>query len=218
MTSFTKVLIGTHVLIATSFGQQPLDAMIKVVVRLQSPDIPKQSFAAKPKTMYRAGNRYCRIEEFPDPEQGIHGLMIINEPDIWMVNLFAKTAQHYVDPGPTFNCRMPIFQGEQVKTAADMKNALLELEFGREIEFFKQKGATPKDGPILSGKSTTAYSVDVGDSQLFLITTGTPERPYAVARQYRNTRETFWYSTLEQLPFDPKLFVKPSDVKIEAAK
>jgi hypothetical protein len=27
------------------------------------------------------------------------------------LNLFAKTAQHYIDPGPTFNCRM-LFAGE----------------------------------------------------------------------------------------------------------
>jgi hypothetical protein len=40
--------------------------------------------------------------------------MIINEPEIWMVNLLSKTAQHYVDSGPTFSCRMPMFQGDEV--------------------------------------------------------------------------------------------------------
>src|SRR4026208_291228 len=64
---------------AAALGQQPPDMMTKLTVRLQSPDIPEESFAVKPKTMYRAGNGYCRIEELPDPEQGIHGLMIITE-------------------------------------------------------------------------------------------------------------------------------------------
>src|ERR1700730_9790086 len=98
-----------------SFGQQFPETMIKLAVRLENPDIAKESFAAKPKLMYRAGNGYCRTEELPDIEHGIHGLMILNEPDAWMVNLLSKTARHFVDPGPTFHCRMPIFQGDEVK-------------------------------------------------------------------------------------------------------
>jgi hypothetical protein len=60
--------------------------------------------------MYRTGNGFCRAEELPDPEYGIHGLAIINEPEIWIVNLLSKTAQHYVDPASTFNRRMRMFQ------------------------------------------------------------------------------------------------------------
>jgi hypothetical protein len=199
-------------------AQQLPETMTKLSVRLQGPDIPEESFTAKPKLMYRGGNGYCRTEELPDPEHGIYGLMIINEPEIWMVNLLNKTAQHYVDSGPTFNCRMPMFRGDEVKSAADLKNPLLELEFGQEIAYFKGKGATPKEGPVLRDKPTNVYTSEVGDSQLFLFTTGTPERPWAVARQHGNTREIFWYGTYEQLPFDPKLFAKPVDVKVEEAK
>ena len=104
-----KFLCVIYVLSAFAFGGQYPRTMIKLAVRLQSPEVPGDSFAAKPKIMYRAGTRYCRTEEVPDPEHGIHGLMIFNEPDVWMVNLLGKTTQHYVDPGPTFNCRMPIF-------------------------------------------------------------------------------------------------------------
>lgn len=86
------MLLIVCALSAVALGQQPPDMMTKLTVRLQSPDIPEESFAAKPKTMYRTGNGYCRTEELPDPEQGIHGLMIINEPDVWMVNLLTKAA------------------------------------------------------------------------------------------------------------------------------
>lgn len=200
------------------FGQQSPETMVKLAVSLQSPGIPEESFAAKPKTMYRAGNGYCRTEELPDPEHGIQGLMILNEPDAWMVNRITKTARHFVDPGPTFNCHLPIFRGEQLKSATDMKDPILELEFGQELDYFKGKGVTPREGQVLREKPTTVYAVDVGDSQLFLFTTGTPERPWAVARQHGNVREIFWYASYEQLPFDPKLFAKPVDVKIEEAK
>jgi hypothetical protein len=168
--------------------------------------------------MYRAGSRYCRTDELPDAENGIHGLMIINEPDVWMVNLLTGAARHFVDPGPTFNCHLAIFAGEQVKSAADMKNPLLELEFGQEIAYFKKKAAKPRRGPVLRDRPSTVYASDVGDSQLFLFTTGTPERPWAVARQSGNVRVMFWYGTYEQVPFDPELFAKPVDVRIEDVK
>ena len=69
--------------------------MTMLTVKLESPEVPKESFAAQAKRMYRAGSRYCRIEENPDLEHGIHGLVIINEPDTWMVNLLDKTGSTY---------------------------------------------------------------------------------------------------------------------------
>jgi hypothetical protein len=200
---------------AVALGQRLPDTMTRLTARLQSTEAAEGTFAAEPKTMYRAGTTYCRTEELQDPEHGIHGLMIVKEPDVWMVNLLAKTARHLVDPGPTFNCRLPIFRGVQPSPADDMKNALLELEFGQEIGYFIRAGATPKPGPVLRDKPTRVYATDVGDSQLLLFTTGTPERPWAVARQRGETREIFWYDAYEQLPFDARLFAKPGGVKIQ---
>lgn len=212
------------VLSALALGQLPSKetapaTMTKVVVHLQSPDVPEGSFAAQPKTMYRAGTRYCRIEEMPDTEHGIHGLAVINEPDTWLVNLLTKTAQHQVDHGPTFNCRLPMFiVGEDVKSAADTHSPLMELEFGRELSYFQEKQAASQPGPTLQGKSTKAYTVEIGDSQLLLFTSGTPEKPVAVARQHGGKRDIYWYGTYEQVPFDAKLFAKPEGVKVEDAK
>jgi len=83
-----SALLPSTVLLA----QQPLKVMTRVEVVLEGPDIPAGSFATKPKVMYRAGSRYCRTEEAPDTERGIHGLAIVNEPDYWMVNLMKNTA------------------------------------------------------------------------------------------------------------------------------
>jgi hypothetical protein len=68
--------------------------MTKLMVKLESLEIPKESFAAQARLMYRAASRYCRIEENPDIEHGIHGLIIINEPNSWLVNRLDKTARH----------------------------------------------------------------------------------------------------------------------------
>jgi hypothetical protein len=62
--------------------------------------MPSESFAAKPKTFYLAGEKYGRVEEQLDSEHGLHVLFITNEPDSWIVNLVNKTAQHIVDRGP----------------------------------------------------------------------------------------------------------------------
>jgi hypothetical protein len=204
-------------------GQEQPKSMTKLVVRLESPDVQEGSFQTKPKTIYRSGTRYCRIEETPDDKHGIYGLVVINEPDIWLVNLFRMDAQHHVDSGPTFNCRLPMFIfGQDVKSDADVKNSLFELEFGHELAYFKERGATSKQGPVLQGKSTNAYSVLISDSQLFLFMTAdlksapeTPERPLLVVRQHGPTREAYWYSSYENLPFDSNLFAKPTNVRIE---
>lgn len=202
---------------AVAFGQAP-ETMTKLVVRLESRDVPKGSFPTLPKTVYRAGTRFCRIEELPDAEHGIHGLVVINEPDTWLVNRLDKTARHQVDPGPTFNCRLPIFvYGENMKSAADTNDPVMGLEFGQELAFFEGKGATSAPGPPLQGKVTKAYILKTGDSQLFLFTTGTPERPVAVVRERGTKHEVYWYDRYEQVPFDAKLFTKPEG-KVEEVR
>lgn len=189
-------------------AQEPPKTMTKVEVRLEGPDIPAGSFATKPRVMYRAGSRYCRVEEAADSDNGLHGLLIVNEPDYWMANLVTKTARHGVDPGPTFNCHLPTFADDPDKEAGG-------LEFGLEMEFFKAKGATPHEGAVLQNKKATQYQVEIGNSKLALFTYGTPERPLAVGRVRGEKGEIYWYSGYGQVPFDAKLFAKPDGMKIE---
>lgn len=204
----TRILVILLAGLCLCFAQEAPKTMTKIVVQLQGPDIPAGSFATKPKVMYRAGNTYCRIEEAEDTENGVHGLMIVNEPNAWMVNLTTKTARHLVDPGPTFNCRLPLFADDPDKEAAG-------LEFGLGMEFFHSKGATAHEGSVLQGKQTIQYQVEIGGSKLALFTYGTPERPLAVGRVRGSRAEIYWYSGFGQLPFDGNLFAKPEGVKIE---
>jgi len=214
-----KVWLMLFLLGGSALAEEPPKTMIRIVARWQSRDIPKESFAAQPKVIYRAGSRYGRTEELPDREQGIQGLMIFNEPDMWMINLLTKTGKHLLDPGPTFELRMPIFIGAgNAKSAEAVQKTLYDLEFGKELAYFKGKGAEAQEGPVLEGKPTNAYVVMAGDSKLYLFTVGHPERPVSVTRGRGETRETIWYGAYDELPFDPKLFTKPEDVKIEEAK
>lgn len=212
-----RLLLIACILCGASAAEQP-KSMTKVEVILQSPDAPPGSFAAKPKVMYRAGERYCRVEEAPDPDHGIHGLMIVNEPDYWMVNLLAKTARHGLDPGPKLSCHLPIFAEGTPEPPDEESKQVRQLEFGLELEFFRSKGAVSEKGPVLQTKETMMYKAKIGDTELALFTYGTPERPLGVVRQRGTKHEIFWYSGYGQLAFDPKFFAKPENVKIEDSK
>ncbi len=211
-------LLVSCMLCSSIVAQQPPKTMTKMQVQVQSPDVRADSFAAKPKVIYRAGSQFCRIEEQPDPGQGIHGLVIVNEPDVWMVNLATKSGQHMVDTGPSFNCRLPIFADIAANLPEEERKPMLGLEFGQEYEFFKANGATPQPGGVQQGQQTTAYLLSFGESKLALFTYGTPERPLSVAWMRGEKHEIFWYSGYGQLDFDRKLFEKPENVKIEDVK
>jgi hypothetical protein len=213
-----KLVLVVCALISPVFGQQTPTIMIRAEVTFHSPDVPEGSFAAKAKVFYRAADRYCRIEEAADPEHGIHNLMIINEPDYWRVNLVSKTAQHGIDPGPTFNCHLPIFAYGNPQSLDKDTKEVRELEFGREREFFENKGAVAEAGPVLFQHETTIYKVQVGAATLTLFLAKSPELPIAVSLKRGEKSDIFLYSQYARMEFDPKLFGKPEGVKIEDSK
>lgn len=108
--------------------------MIHITYRYQAADFEEDSFAGRPRHFWRSGTRYFRGEEPPDSAKKVHGLIITNEPDAWLINRMDSTGRHLVDPGPTFNTICPVF-GEL------RRDGLSSLEFGKEITFFEHHGA-----------------------------------------------------------------------------
>lgn len=213
-----KLLVCLCLSIIALFAENPPKMMTKVEITMHSPEVSDGSFAAKPKVLYRAGDGYCRIEEAADPEHGLHNLMIINEPDYWMVNLSTKAAQHSIDPGPTFNCHLPIFAFGAPQSIDEETRGIRELEFGRELEFFEGKGAVPENGPVLFKHETILYKVKVGTAFLSLFVAKSPELPIAVSLRRGDRTDTVLYSQYSRIEFDPKVFAKPEGVKIEDSK
>jgi hypothetical protein len=210
-----KKVCFTLLLASLALAQDAPKTMNRITVQLDGPEVPQNSFARKPKTIYRAGSTFCRVEEAPDPEHNIRGLLIVNEPNAWMVNLATKTAQHIVDSGPTFNCHLPIFTVPVPNTSDAVDYAKVGLEFGYELEYFKKMGAVRQDpGPVLQKQQTVAYSLDMGGTKFALFTYGPNEFPMLVAHTVGSKGEMFWYSGYGQVPFDPKLFAKPEGVTI----
>jgi len=221
MPPITRRLLSLAVALSASLAaQQPPTpkTMTKIEVILQSPDAPAGSFAAKPRVMYFAGTTYGRVEEAFDSDRNLHGLVVIHEPDFWMINLADNTGQHAIDPGPTFNIHIPIFPYRVHELPDGQKKKLQDLEFTHELEYFKAAGATPQKGPVLQTKETTLYNVKIGDASVSLFTYGTPERPLSVVWLCGDEHDILWYSGYGEMPFDLKLFSKPENVKIVDAK
>jgi hypothetical protein len=208
LASLLSILFFSPVAPAQSGGPP----VTRIVTRLISASVDPASFAAQPKTLYLAGDTYARLEETPDLAQKLHGLMIVNEPDIWMINLLGRTGQHQVDPGPVLVVQIPILPPGGPKEFAT-------LEFGKEIEFFTARKAVPADAGTLEGTRCNSLEFIYGDYRLVLYVTADSGVPFQL-EIYRDSRlnAAIRYVSYERgLPFKPELFKPPADVKITEA-
>ena len=188
-------------------------SMTKIVSRQLAPDIPADSFAAKPKTLYLAGNTYARVEEEPDPGQQIHGLMICSEPNLWIINLMDRRGQHVVDPGPTFVVHSPVIQ-------QNAPGELASLELGKELAFFAVHSATRLEPQEVDGQSCEVSEFTQANYRVVLKVRADTHKPFQLD-VFRDGQPAFSvrYITYEtDLPFDPALFTPPSDVLFTDAK
>ena len=206
------LLLGV-LLASPTTGQERPELMTKITTRLIEPAPSLGSFPAQPKTIWRAGTKYARIAEAPDPQHKIHGLVIVNEPDVWMINLFDKSGRHMVDPGPTFNAHLPIFEA-----APGAKTKVAEVEFGRELEFFTKNKAKRSAGEAISGRPTERYEVTIGDTRFVLWTDTQLKKPLRVSCIQGNQTQTIEYLVYEELKFDPSLFQPPAGIAIQDSK
>ena len=94
------LIIVTAFLVSLAVCQETPKSMTRIATRVVEPEPEPGSFAAQTKTCWRAGTKYARIAEAPDAQHHIHALIIIKEPNLWMINLADKSGRHVVDPGP----------------------------------------------------------------------------------------------------------------------
>jgi hypothetical protein len=78
--------------------------------------------------------------------------------------------------------------------------------------------ASPQARPVIQGKKTDVYSIEIGAAALGFLTYGSPERSLSVLRKYAGNTDIFWYDDYEEQPFDAKLFDRPEGINIEEIK
>jgi len=182
--------------------------LVRIVVANVTPGVAASSFGGQPKTYYRIGSDKLRIEEALDVANGIHGTVVISEPNIWIANLYDKTGKHIVDPGPTFFARAPVF-------GTDLKGKLIRLEFGCEDDFFASNAPKPVRLEQVGNTQYNVYRVDDDAEAIEML-----ERPGArtpvFARYYRQGRlvMALHYGLYQTgLPNDPALFLPPPNIQ-----
>src|SRR5262245_32093099 len=158
---------------ANALAECAPEQMVRVVVRDATPGVPRDSFAARPKTYYRLGTKYGRVEEVADPEHGIHGLAVVSEPDLWMVNLMTKTGQHIVDTGAPYHFHAPVHTGE------GDPEFVKSYELGCEFEYMKTKASGPPKPFELDGRTLEAYMAAEGEYLLVLVVDPNTKHPFA---------------------------------------
>lgn len=195
-----------------SVGKEHPKTMVKVTIRLIEPKPERDSFAAQPRTVWRAGSKYARIAEATDSPHHIHGLMIIDEPQVWMINLYDRSGKHIIDPGPSLDVKIPIFQFPN-----EEKSELQNLEFGREIECMTAHN-TKSTGTLPLGKKTNQYKVALNGGDLTLWVDAKTEKPVRISYSKSGETQAFEYLDYEYLPFDPSLFQPPAGIVLVDAK
>lgn len=185
--------------------QPPPATMTKMVVRLIGPEIKPGSFPALPRTIYRAGPHYARMENPPDARQRMQKITIIAEPDAYSINLIDKKGTHAIDQGGPNDLHLPVV------LPFDPKHRLPELdrlEFGAELNFFEEGGARRIAGPIINGKPTDAYQLRTAHGIATLVVRSETHLPVKLSWQTQEGTYMYEYITYEDVPFNPDLFSK----------
>jgi len=206
------ILIASFLVSSSSFAQLSSNKMMKIVTRCTAPDVPATSFGAQPKTLYRLGETYGRSEEVPDPNMRLHGLMVIAEPKVWMINLWDKTGRLIIDPGPTFVFRAPVLSPEQ----PNQQPSLRDFEFGTEYDFLRSHGAR-EEKVTLGEKTFDKLSLSLEGYTITLLSHQGTQRPYRVIvlKGDKIIDQYDYDEYTRDLEPQMDLFEPPRDVRIE---
>ena len=208
-----SLALGLYVLAAVPLWpqQKPPASMTRMVVRLMGPDIQAGSPAALPKTIYRAGDRFARIEDPPDAKLKIQKLTVVNGPDAYSINLIDKTGRHASEAGSgRHDLHLPIV------LPLDPKHRLGKLdgiEFGAEVEFFEAGGAMKQVGPLINAKPTDEYVLKTPAGDAHLIEREQTRAPVFLSWPTPQGVYKYEYISYEDVPFRAALFGKPQGVR-----
>jgi hypothetical protein len=188
------------------------EKLVHIEVANVTPGLDAASFAAQPKTYYRIGNGKLRIEEGADTVNGIHGIIVVAEPNIWIANLADNTGKHVVDAGPTYFAKAPVF-------GTALRGKLIGLEFGCETDFIAANAPKPARSEQIGSTTFNVYRIDDGPDAVEIVERSGTSTP-AFARYYHQDSLAMvlrYDLYLTGLPDDPSLFSPPPNVRYAKA-
>jgi hypothetical protein len=180
--------------------------MLHAIVSFHLEGAPADAFLNKPKVLYRVGSKLARIEEAEDPEQKLHLVLVVNQPDMWMVNLVDGSGRHAADPdGPSGNFHAPVLGDADSVYWRD-------FETGCEEAFMKAagvKGEVDQEGNI-------RYALDKEERHVVLTVTR-DHKPLRVDAAEPKARYRITYDAYEWTAPRPELFEKPKGIRFTEA-
>ncbi len=176
------------------------------------PEIKEGSFEATSRKIWRIGFRYLRLEEAPDPANNIHGLIICNAPDTYIINKYTNSGQHIVDNSENTDVHASVFQ------MADLPKEIQELEIGHEKVFFGEHKIPSKGIKIIEGVACDVHQTTIKGFQLTLYKRKDNGNPFQVGIKKGDIAYDVRYNKYEiNIAPDFKLFEVPQGIKITEA-
>jgi len=188
--------------------------LTRMIVRNVSPGLAAAAPAAQPRTIWRQGSTQLRTDELPDPSRGVHNIVVVSSPNVWMVNMAARAGQHSVDPGPTYEVRAPI-----LPVGPGIPPVLMQLEYGCEAAFVAANmPAAPRSVPW-GAEEAQLHSAAFGEHEVSILMHVRRKTPLMVvyARGGQAAFAVRYDEFRGDLPDRPDLFAPPKNVRITEA-
>lgn len=188
-------------------------SMKKIVVKCYS----DSDIAGKEQTIYRCGQTLGRVEfnrsaknSASDSEGEVDRLIVISCPDLWICSMADGLAEHMLDKDTDSRLRLPIMSIKQ--------KDFIELEFGREVEFFKTKKAKQTENQEKEGTQTRSYNFVSGPVQFDLVTRAADDIPLKLTINTPQGKKSFEYKSYEIQACNDDLFKIPPNLKVVESK
>lgn len=204
------VFIAAALVPLSALAQCAPENLLIITIQNITPGLDPDSFAAKPKTISRLGDKYGRIEEVLNEATGFHLLVVINHADAWIINKVDGSVRHQQDPNPDGVVRVPVF-GQ-----ADLPDSIREFELGCELAFMKANGIEPEPVENLDQE---VYVFRFEDYSIGLMVDIASQFPvYATLHLNEDVIMAQKYLKLRVLKPDTGLFVVPEELRDRAEK
>jgi hypothetical protein len=187
------------------------EKMVRITFSNTTPSVKAGTFAALPRTILRLGAHYGRLEEAPDTGHGIHGLIVTNQRDTWMVNLALMSGRHIVDEAESYDFHAPIVGGRDTPFPG--------FEFGCELAWMEGQGVEAVPVTV-DGNRLLRYEASAGGFTVALLV----DPPTRIPRGLEVTRggelvyRLRYDEYLTGLEPDTTLFARPAGITWEKAE
>lgn len=173
------------------------------------PGIDKSCLISRLASTFRLGEKYGRIDAEHNYRRKEHITIIVNEPDVWIIEKNSKTAKHLLDQGPNYIYRQPIFSYKSVKS-----DFIRTIEFGCEKRWLIEAGAKKvTTGDKASGVLEALHYIEGPEELILFLSKGRPVQ----LEYYRKNKRLGGIKYLmyrEFSSFKKGLFELPNDIEI----